>query len=47
MKVYSFFRAVAEGVAAQGIRGLAQELPGGPYFLKVAEFVLDRYRQLR
>ncbi|HUR52645.1 MAG TPA: hypothetical protein VMZ71_00810, partial [Gemmataceae bacterium] len=47
MKVYSFFRAVAEGVVAQGIRGLAQEVPGGKYFVQLAEFALARYKQLR
>ena len=47
MKVFSFFRAVAEGVAAQGFTGLVEEVPGGKYFVQLAQHVAARYKQTR
>ena len=42
-----FFQCVAEAVVENGIQGLAQMVPGGPFVYAVGESVIKKYRERR
>ena len=42
--MFVFFRCVAEAVAEVGIRGLAEEVPGGKFFCDIAEKARDKFK---